>query len=403
MSAKEKILLLILSSIQFVHIVDFMIIMPLGPEFREAFDLDPTLFIFIVAAYTLSAGISSLAAAFFIDRFDRKKALAFCFAGCSIATIGCGLAPDFIELMLARALAGAFGGVLVALVNAIVADQFPEERRGAAMGILMAAFSVASVVGLPAGLYLSAVFNWQMPFLVLGVLGLVLLVAAWFIVPSMRGHMQRAADRPTPIDVMQRLFQNPNQLRALLFMIFIMIGQFSVIPLISDYLVHNQGFNKNEITLVYLFGGLATMISLPLIGKLADRIGKPLTFVIAASISIIPLAMITDLPEIPIWGIYAVTVGFFVFISGRAVPAMAMATSTALPQNRGSLMSFVISVRQLAAGVAALITGTLVTQTEEMALVDYHLVGYLAIGSTILAMLFAFRIKVVDAGIKPVN
>ncbi len=57
-------------------------------------------------------------------------------------------------LLAARVVTGAFGGVLGGIAMAIIGDVFPDERRGRATGILMSAFSLASVLGVPFGLFL---------------------------------------------------------------------------------------------------------------------------------------------------------------------------------------------------------------------------------------------------------
>ena len=69
---KEKALLFTLAVIQFSHITDFMILMPLGPQLMEAFEISPSQFALLVSTYTFSAGLSGFIGAFFIDRFDRK-------------------------------------------------------------------------------------------------------------------------------------------------------------------------------------------------------------------------------------------------------------------------------------------------------------------------------------------
>src|SRR5436309_946319 len=143
LSAHEWLLLLVLATVQFTHIVDFMIIMPLGSRFiNAAADESGTLhlstqqFGLVVSAYTLSAGLASLFAARFLDRFGRKTALLALFAGFGVGTLLCATATTYPLLLAARALAGAFGGVCAANVLAIVGDAFPDSHRGRANGVV---------------------------------------------------------------------------------------------------------------------------------------------------------------------------------------------------------------------------------------------------------------------------
>ena len=155
MNRKEKLLLLVLAAVNFTHIMDFMIMMPLGPQLMKLFQITPQQFGFAVSSYSITAGISGFIAAFFVDRFDRKKLLFFAYIGFVIGTFSCAWAPNYALLVGARILAGLFGGMIGAQVLSIVSDTFGYERRASAMGILMTAFSLASVAGVPAGLWLA--------------------------------------------------------------------------------------------------------------------------------------------------------------------------------------------------------------------------------------------------------
>jgi len=143
---KEKYLLFSLALIQFSHIVDFMILMPLGPQLMRVFSISPAQFGFLVSSYTFAAGVSGLIAARFIDRFDRKTTLLFFYIGFCLSTVACAFSPSYEFFLLARTLAGAFGGVLGSLVLAIVGDAIAPERRGTATGTVMMAFSLAEGV-----------------------------------------------------------------------------------------------------------------------------------------------------------------------------------------------------------------------------------------------------------------
>src|SRR5258708_8898802 len=121
----EWLLLLVLASVQFIHSMDFMVMMPLGPQCRQELNISPRQFAIVVSSYGFSAAIAGLLAAFFIDRFDRKNALLALLAGLTTGTLLCAAAPGYWSLMLARTVAGAFGGIGGAVVLVIIPHAFP--------------------------------------------------------------------------------------------------------------------------------------------------------------------------------------------------------------------------------------------------------------------------------------
>ncbi len=393
--SKEKIILFTLAGINFTHIMDFMIIMPLGDMLMKVFAITPQQFSLIVSSYTFTAGICGFIAAFVIDRFDRRSALLFLNTGFVLGTIACAMAPTYEVLLLARSLTGAFGGVLGAIILSVVADVVPEERRGQGMGIVMAAFSAASVAGVPFGYFLAEKFSWHAPFLLLAGMGLLITVAIFQYIPSLTAHMVKKADRPGVAQVLTNAVSLPNQKLALAFMLTLILGQFSIIPFIAPYMIRNVGFEGDQITYIYLVGGGLTIFTSPFIGRLADKYGKKTVFIICASAAIIPVFLITNMPPVPIATALAATGLFFVLGGGRMIPAMAMITSSVKPQNRGSFMSINSSVQQLAAGLASIIAGVIIVDQGGM-LENYNYVGYFAIAVTLVCIFLGSKITSVQ-------
>lgn len=393
---QEKALLWTLAAINFIHIVDFMILMPLGPQLMRLFDISPSQFGFLVSSYTFSAGVSSFFGAFVLDRFDRKKILLWVYVGFTLGTLGCALSPNYAVLLLARVVSGIFGGLTSALILAIIGDVVPHERRGSAMGLVMSAFSFASVMGVPLGLFLASLSNWHLPFYILSILSVLSLGMIVKSVPSITGHLKDKQVRPRPFDVISKVTSNSNQMRAITLSIMMMLGQFMIIPFLSPYNVANVGFSELQLTYVYMAGGACTIFTSPWVGKLADRKGKLKIFTIFMLLNIIPIAIITHLGITPVGLVLLVTTLFFVTSNGRYVPAAAMITGTAQPENRGSFLSFNSAVQQLAAGLASLIAGMMIGENALGQLTNFNYVGYLAIFFSLLCIPLARRIQVVS-------
>jgi predicted MFS family arabinose efflux permease len=394
---RELALLLTLAAMQFIHIVDFMVVMPLGPQFMRLFALGPAEFGVLVSTYTFAAAASGFVAAFHIDRHDRRTALLVLYAAFLVSTALCGLAPSYPLLLAARALAGAFGGVIGALVLAIVADIVPYARRARGTAIVGAAFSVAAVMGVPIGLWLASRWSWRAPFLTLAVVGIPVGLVAARLIPALTTHLSHATHRH-PFAQLAAIFGERNHRRAFAMSVALTFGGFSVIPFISPYYVANVGVREADLPLVYLVSGTATLFTAQLIGHWADRYGKKRVFTWIAAASIVPLLVTTHLPPVPLSVALAASTLFFVLVAGRFGPAQALTTGAAERRLRGSFMSFNAAILQLGSGSAALVAGLIIGRGSDGALLRYGWVGVMAAGCTVLAIALAARIRVVPDG-----
>lgn len=386
-------MLILFAAIQFTNIVDFMIMMPLAPALMRIMHISTRQFGLVVSAYTITAGFSGLFSAMVIDRFDRKHALQALYIGFGIGTICCGLAPNYWFLLMARILTGFFGGVLGALVLASVSDLVPYDRRASAMGIITTAFSMATILGVPMGLFVSNLYGWHWPFLGLGILALLFSGLIYFFIPNMKEHLKAGKPEINPIATFGNILRNPNQLYALLLMSLLMLGHFSIIPFLSKYAVSNMGFTEHQLTFIYLFGGIATIVTAPLTGKLADRYGKKLIFRIALPISLIPVILLTNMGKVPIPYVLMVTTLFFITATARMIPMQALVSSTVNPQQRGAFMSVNGSMQQFSAGIASLLAGLIVVENADKSLLHYNYVGYFAVVMLLLTLWAVGKVK----------
>jgi predicted MFS family arabinose efflux permease len=371
-------LLLVLAAIQFTAIVDFLIILPLGPQYMRVFSITPGQFGVIVSAYAISAGISGIATGLVLDRFDRKRALLALYLGFTVGTLFCALAPTYQLLVAARVVAGAFGGVAGALILAIIGDVVPEERRGAAMGLVMSSFSVASICGVPLGLLLATNLDWHLPFLVLAGLSLLILAASAWVLPTLRGHMQHMGDQH-PVARMLAVLSHTDHQMAFLFMAALSFTGFIIFPNMANYMVWNVGLTEKQLPLIYLAGGLATVFSLNWIGRWADRAGKQRVFTLVSLAATVPILLLTNLPRVSLVAAVAVSTLLMIFMSGRMVPAMALMT--------GSI------VQQFSCGIAAFFSGQVLTQTPTGELAHFPLLGVLSMCCALLCIYLARFLK----------
>jgi MFS transporter, DHA1 family, inner membrane transport protein len=390
----ERVLLLTLAAVQFTNIVDFMVIMPLGPQLMRALDITPSQFGMVVSSYTFAAGIAGLVATSLVDRFSRRTAFLTLYAGFLLGTLFCALAPNYELLVASRILTGMFGGVLGGIAMAIVGDVFPEHRRGRAMGALMSAFALASVAGVPAGLFLGTKWGWHVPFMALVVLGLPVLAIGAITLPPLRGHMHKAHSHP--LQTLVETLAHPNHLKAFALTCSLMIGGFALIPYISPFLVANVGMAEEHLPWMYVLAGAATLFAAPLAGRLADRYGKLRTYRVIAPMSAMIMLAICFVPRGgAVLGTLLVA-ALMVSNAGRMVAAMAMVTGSVEPARRGGFMSANSSLQHIASGIGTFIGGFIIAKSAGGALRNMEFVGLLAAGTTLASLWLAGRLRGAD-------
>lgn len=391
---RERIMLYTLMVLQFITIVDFMIIMPLSSPLMGEFAIQPSEFGLLVSSYAIAAGISALLASSLADKYDRRHSLLFTFSGLLAATWVCALADSYHGLLIARILAGFFGGVLSSIVLAIVGDVFPPHKRGKAMGIVMLAFSLSAIAGVPLGLMVSNYFGWQSPFIVLSLAGILVLLLAYKTVPSITGHLNQPK-----VNFLQSyidLLSQPNHWWAFCVSCLVMMSGFLVIPFIAPTMVSNAGLTDHHLPYIYLFGGLATLVSRPLIGRYTDKYQHWKVLAVVTLISFIPVLVVSHTFKFGfIWHLVFSTL-FFVFVSGRFIPTSALVTACCEQHFRGRVMAFSSAVQNLGTGIAALVAGAIMVKTPNGEILYYDWVGYLACVIGLLAVLASRKVKAVS-------
>ena len=390
---RERGIVIVLATVQFVAIVDFMVIMPLQPELARSIGLTTRTFAAVVAAYAYAAGVAGAASTLFLDRFARRPAYLALFAGFILGTAACGLAPDLATLLVARSLTGVFGGLLGGMAMTIIGDVVPEKRRGSATGILMMAFALASSFGVPIGLKLGQAYGWHAPFLTLAGLCVPFFALAAATLPRMDGHLTRRNLDESALGRLRETFLTPNHLRAFALTVALMFGGFSVVPFINPYLVANVGIPESQLYLSYIAGGLVSLVGMPVIGRLADRFGKLRVYRTLIPANAAMFLVITCLPRVGIGVVLAAVAGLMLTNGGRMVPAMAMITSGVEPRLRGGFMGANSAIQHIAAGLGTSVAGLILFQPKDGPIEHYPFVGLIAAAASLSTLWLAGRLR----------
>jgi predicted MFS family arabinose efflux permease len=388
-SALERRVILLVALVQLVNVLDFVMVMPLGQDFARALGIPESRLGLVGGSYTLSAAIAGLVSSRFLDRFDRRRALTVAMVGLVAATAAGGFAWDLGSMMAARVLAGAFGGPATSLALAIVADVVPVERRGRALGVVMAAFSVASVLGIPAGLAAAQAGSWRTPFFALAGFGLAVTLFAAVMLPSLRLHLGGPGAPRTPTGVLLRRPAIQMALGATAAMTF---SVFMVVPYVRSFLENNYHYPSDRIMYLYLVGGIASFVVVRLTGRAVDRLGSsPVAALGTALIS--ACLLIGFLPSHPVVPVMLVFTAFMCTASLRGVPLSTLTSKLPGPHERAQYMSLQSAVQHLASAAGAILASQILTTAEGGRLVHMDALVFLSVACGAAMPLLLWRIE----------
>ena len=387
---EERRIVYLLAAVQFANVLDFMMVNPLGPRLARALDVGAADLPAVMGSYTAAASVSGILGLFFLDRFDRRKALVVCLIGLALGTSLGGLATNFSTLVATRILAGLFGGPATSLTMAILSDTVPVARRGRSMGTVMGGFAVASVLGVPAGLWLANLGSWRIPFFAVSVAILGAVAAALKVLPPLSAHLSQV--RPRVIDGLTKLFKTKGVLASMSLTVVTMMSGFILIPNIATYAEFNQHLLPSHIGWMYLLGGVASFVTTRIAGRLTD-LSTP---AIVSSGATLLLTVVTwtwfgGVVEAPV---LVTSTVFFIAMGARGVAFNTTTSKVPRPDERASFQSAQSAVQHAAAALAAFGSSKILAELPDGRLAHMDRVAFVSIGLAILVpivMLFVER------------
>ena len=386
---EERRIVLLMAAVQFANVLDFMMVNPLGPRLAQALNVGASDLPSIMGSYTAAASVSGVLGLFFLDRFDRRKALVFTLVGLAVGTLLGGLATSFTTLTLTRVLAGCFGGPATSLTMAILSDTVPVQRRGRAMGVVMGGFAAASVFGVPAGLWLATFGSWRTPFFAVAAS---IAVAAFFamrLLPPLDAHL--AGPRPNVLrGLLTMASTRAVQLSMLLTSVTMMSG-FILIPNIATFAEFNLHFPANHLGWMYLLGGIASLITTRVAGRLID-IGTPTQVSMGATVvlGLVVWAWFAEGIALPV---LVLSTAFFIAMGARGVAFNTTNSKVPLPEQRARFQSAQSAVQHAAAALAAFASSKILAERPDGGLAHMDRIAYLSIGLSLLVPIIMLLVE----------
>jgi predicted MFS family arabinose efflux permease len=218
-----------------------------------------------VTATAVVALVAALLAAVVTRGLDRRLVL----MGFSLLLIASNLlvaaAPNLILLLLARVLLGIALGGFWSMATAVAIRLVPTPMVPRALSILFSGVSVATIVAVPLGSYLSGLYGWRSVFLFATLIGVVTLLCQMAFLPRLVSH--HAARLETLLEVLLR----PGMRLGVLCSVLVFGGHFALFTYVRPFLEMVAGVGANGIALMLLGFGVANFVGTMLAGILLER------------------------------------------------------------------------------------------------------------------------------------
>ncbi len=388
----ESFIIFILFCVQFIDVLDFMVVMPLGPDFAESLDIPESKLGKIAGSYTFAAAFTGILTSAFIDRFDRKKVLLLTLFGLLFSNILSAKATNYEILLVSRFLAGAFGGPATSVCFAIVADLFPVNRRGVAMGRVMTGFSLAAIFGVPLGLKVALMYGWYASFYMVSLLALLTIILVWVFMPSVASHLKEDGVKK---NTYLSLLSNRTYLIAFITVALGSIASFMIIPYISPFLQLNLKFPRDDIGIIYFVGGIGSFIAMNLVGKIIDKYSSSL----AAWVSNIFIGFtlifcfVNNLSSVPV---IVTCTPFMIGMAIRNVSTFTLYSKIPSNSDRAGFMSVLSCVQHIASFIGATGASIIILQKDNY-LINIDIVVYI---SLFLFLIAPFLMQKIEKNLK---
>jgi predicted MFS family arabinose efflux permease len=312
--------------------------------------------------------VIALPVGWFADRTNRVRVLAIACALWSAATMACGLASTYRQLVIARMAVGVGEAGGVPPSYAILSDYFPTGQRGRAMGLYNLGPPIGQALGVAFGASIAAVYSWRDAFLSLGALGLLAALAVRILVrePERGGidapvSVSTTADKPKAAGFLETcglFFRRPVLLLLALACGATQFVTYAILNFTTLFLMREKGMTLKQIALYYaILIGVAISAGIYSSGRLIDWLApsskRAYAFVPALALTV-AIPFFIAFAWAPRWQLALVFLAIPTFLNYFYLsPAVALVQEAVQPHRRvlsGALLLLVMNLIGLGLG-----------------------------------------------------
>ena len=281
--SSTRVLLWLLLVVYIFNFIDRQIVNILAePISRELGLSDTQIGLMTGIAFALFYAVLGLPIARYADRqsTNRGRLIAVALAFWSLATAVCGLAQNFVQLLVARMGVGIGEAGCTPAAHSLIADRVPPERRSSALAFYALGIPIGTLLGMMIGGYLADELGWRKAFFVVGLPGVLLAVVVAFVIRDNNRptHASSASSGAMPASLRQSLTE---VLRSRAYVLLLCAGSaasflsYGKTTWTTIFFQRTHGLTPGEVGFYFgLFGGIAGIAGTLLGGWLADRFGR---------------------------------------------------------------------------------------------------------------------------------
>ena len=341
-----------------------MIIIAMLPEIGAQLSISTAQQGLLISSYAVMVGVFALVAGPISDKFGRRRML-LAGSGLMTAALALHVAVDSYALLLvARTLAGVAGGALSGAAVSYVGDYFPYERRGWANGWVMSGIAVGQIAGVPLGALLAERYGFRTPFLIFAATmgAAFLLILKCVPQPNVTRNANKLTIKRAFKEYVALLREKEISTAAAIFgLLFFSMALY--ITYLPAWLTEYRAATPGKIAALFFAGGVASVITGPIVGKLSDTLGrKPL--ILTSSIGLVILMSGVTFFVTEFWLAYPVFFVSSVLLAARMSPFQALLSALVPSERRGALMSLTVALGQIGFASGAALAGVIYSQFD---------------------------------------
>lgn len=219
-----------------------------------------------VSMYALGITIGAPILAILTSRWPRKNLLLGIMLVFIVGNLTVAFAPIFPIVLLGRIISALAHGIFMSIASVIAADVVEPERRASAIAVMFTGLTVATVTGVPLGTFIGQVSTWHMSFIFIAGIGVLGLIANWFLVPN-----DLPLGQPSHFSGIKRVFMNRQIVLALLITALGYGGTFTVYTFVTPILETKMGWSPSAVVIILVIYGLMVAVGNTLGGKWSNH------------------------------------------------------------------------------------------------------------------------------------